>query len=132
MRLLALNAGFANLGGRGVAARDFHSTGHPLPCHMDDIVGVEMTKTSVPNVNASLGSQVVSDQCSLWRIFALGGKRVEDRDVSRFGDGKGSNPYDIEASTQVALAGNSLVLVEDGASLPNKLHLRAALGKVQH
>jgi len=87
---------------------------------------------SVPNVDASLGFQVVSDQHGLRRIFTLGRKRVEDRDVSRFRDGKGSNSHHVETSAQVTLAGNLLVLVEDRASLPNKLHLRAVLGKVQH
>ena len=37
----------------------------------------------------------------------------------------------IEVPMQVALAGNLLVLVEDGTSLPDKPHLRAAPGKMQ-
>ena len=51
--LLALNAGFTDLGGWGVAASDVHSTYHPLSHHVNDIIGVEMTKTLVPGIDSN-------------------------------------------------------------------------------
>jgi len=62
-RLLALDTGFTDMGGGGTAADDYHPASQPLSRHANNIIGIEMTKTLVPNVDASPGSQVISDQC---------------------------------------------------------------------
>jgi len=132
MHLLALNAGFADLGGWGVAASDVHPSYHPLLRHVNDIVGVEMTEMPVPSIDGDLRPRVVGDQRGLRRVFTLGGEGVQDRDVSRLRGGDGGYPYDVETSAQVTFAGNSLVLVEDGTSLSDEPHLRATLSEVRH
>jgi len=130
MCLLALNAGFADLGGWSVAASDVHPSYHPLSRHVNDIVSVEMTETPVPSIDGDLRPRVVGNQHSLRRVFTLSGEGVQDHDVSRLRGGDGGYPHDIETSAQVTFAGNSLVLVKDGTSLSDELHLRAALSKV--
>jgi len=129
-RLLALDAGFTDMGGGGTAADDYHPASQPLLRHANNIIGIEMTKTLVPNVDASPGSRVISDQCSLRRVFTLSRERVKDRDMSQFGDREGGDSHNVEVSMQVALIGNCLALVKDRAPLANEPYLGAALSKM--
>jgi hypothetical protein len=74
--LLALDTGFANVRGKGVTANDLHALGHPLACHAKNVIGVKVTEATVPDVDRSSGTSVVSDQRNLRELVAFGREGV--------------------------------------------------------
>ena len=98
MCLLALDTGFANVGGKVVTTYNLHAFCHPFACHVDDVVGVKVTESAVPDVDGRFGTGVFSDQRGLRGIFALSGEGGENRDVSRLRRADGGDAHEVEVS----------------------------------
>jgi hypothetical protein len=80
--LLALDTGFANVRGKGVTTDDLHALGHPLVCHAQNVIGVKVTEATVPDVDRSFGTGVVSDQHNLRELIAFSREGVQDSNMS--------------------------------------------------
>jgi hypothetical protein len=82
MCLLSLDTGFANVRGKGITTNDLHCLGHPLMCHVQNVIGVKVTEVMVPDVDQSFRTSIVSDQHNLRELIAFGGEGVQDSNMS--------------------------------------------------